>query len=181
MSRQRQGGHTFIEIILAAAMAAIVIAAAVKLYVKIGPAVQATRIRQQASSEARTCMDFIAQRLREGKSSSVSLSTQNNEPTHPNSRIDFTFKSPLASGATAYAFYLSGETAYAWEFTPGVNRAPVVLAHNVTSLSFTAAADDPGLITVGLRVDAPLDPAADASRVVTVIVPPQVVQMQESQ
>jgi prepilin-type N-terminal cleavage/methylation domain-containing protein len=134
-------------------------------------------VRQQMSLDSRVCIDTIQQRLRNGKASSLVITS----PSGTNSRVDFVLQTPLSSGATAYAIYLSNGNVYGREYLPSGVQIPHQLASNVTNLCFTGATTDPGIIGVSLRIDAPYDNSNNPTHVLTLIMPDQEVNMVGSQ
>ena len=175
-------GVTLTEVMLACAISGLIFVAAVRYFSKVIPMMNRARVRQQVQVQSRQLMDTIAERLRNGKALTVAISTPPETPGVPNSRIDFVLQTPLASGATGYAIYLSCGTVYAQEFgRPPAARDPRALAKNVSSLMFTGSSNDPGLISISLQMDVSYDSTGDPSHVTSLMLPNQTVRMVETQ
>ncbi|OGR89099.1 MAG: hypothetical protein A2992_01240 [Elusimicrobia bacterium RIFCSPLOWO2_01_FULL_59_12] len=179
-SLMNRRGLTLVEMLLTAAIVAVVAAAFALMLPSNITFLQRTRVRQQVLVQSRQCMEAIQQAMRNGMARTLVISTPNATPIVPNSRVDFAFKSPLASGATSYAIYVAEKTVYAQEFAPGVTRAPKALASNVTGLMFTGDYRDPSNVSVTLRIDAPWDSTNMPGRVSSLIIPNQLVRMAEA-
>lgn len=173
-----QLGYSLTEVLLVAGMMGIVTVAIVRFMAAGGRVIQRTRNSQTMMSDSRTSMETIVQRLRDGVARSLVITTPQVGQVVPNSRVDFRLHTPLASGATGYAVYLSNRVIFSQEFGPGFAKRPKALASNVTSLTFTSDFNDPGLVSVNLRIDAPLD--IDSTTLTTLILPGQIVKMVEA-
>jgi prepilin-type N-terminal cleavage/methylation domain-containing protein len=168
-------GMTLTELMIVAAMSALVILALAKIGGQITGFFRHTRVRQQVQSQARDTMSLIQQTLQKAKPATIVIDTPNTLPVVPNSRIQFELQNPMPSGATTFSFYLSDNVLYAKE---GLQSTRVV-ANNVTGLMFSGDSRDPYLIKVSLRIEAPWDPAHDdAAHVSSIILPEQAVHIQ---
>ena len=170
-----RGGFTLTEAMLTFALLGVVILFVHKLGAPISSFFQHSLARQKANNEARSCLNTISVAMRAGLANSVCITTPAGV-TVPNSRIDFITASKLASGTTAYAFYLTpNPSAPNWtvqkqEFNAlGMSQQP--LATNVTSLMFTGDYRDPSVLYVSLRIDAAFGSSGQA--VTTVDLPDQ--------
>jgi prepilin-type N-terminal cleavage/methylation domain-containing protein len=182
--RLPQNGFTLTEMMLATALTGIVMAAGVTYIAKVVPMMNRVRTRQQVQFQARMLMDNIGDRLRNGKAPTAAISTPGSAAELnpiPNSRIDFMLYTPLASGATSYAIFLSSGIVYTQEFGPPTgSRTPRPIARNVSSLMFTTASNDPGVVSVTLEMDMPYDSTNDPTHVVSLLIPNQVIPMVEA-
>lgn len=170
-------GLSLLEIILAVITFVIVIAGLYQLIGRNMLFFKRSEVRQRVVLESRICIDRITQMLSNGKASSLSRSTPATNPIIPDSRIDFVLQTPLASGTTAYAIYIENGIVYALEYVrTGIQRKQV-LATNVTNLNFSGNADDPAIVGVNLRIDAPYDSSNDPTHVSTIIVANHIVHM----
>jgi hypothetical protein len=180
--RNRQG-QTLTEIMLVVLIGTIVVGCLFYLFARHAPFMVRMRMRQQVMQDSRTCMDFILQRLRSGKATTLRISTPTVGTMVPNSRVDFVLNTPLPSGATAYAIYLNRNQVYTLEYPPGQPLGAKAIASNVTGLNFTGSTIDPAVVSVTLRIDqlwraGPND--ATQSSTSTLILPNQVAHMVES-
>jgi hypothetical protein len=174
-------GLSLVETLLAALIGTLLVGGIIYLMTQSGTFFRRMRTRQQVQLESRGCMDRIDQLFRNARARSLVISTPPGTPIVPNSRVDFVLQRPLASGATAYAIYLEGNTVYGEEFSPTADRAPQPLATRVTGLMFTGDSRDPGFVGISLRIDAPWDAnTSDPSRMSTLIVPNHIVHLVES-
>jgi prepilin-type N-terminal cleavage/methylation domain-containing protein len=171
-------GVTMIEMVAVVAILAVIVAIFAMLLGKNTTMYKRMQVRQTVMIQSRTAMDMMQQRLRNGKARSMVISTPDETPIVPNSRIDFVLQAPLPSGATAYALYLSSRTAYAVEYPNGLS--PKVLARNVSGLMFTGDALDPSVVGITLRIDAPYDATGHPDHTSTIILPNQKVHMVET-
>jgi len=174
--RKNRQGQTLLELLIVAGIAGVVIAVVVILFTKNTTFFQRMQVRTQIMFESRACMDTILNRLRSGMARTLVINTPD-ATSPPNSQVVFDLQSPLPSGATFYTIYLASGTVYAQE---GALQAPKALASNVTGLMFTGNFNDPAIVAVTLRIDAPYDTTNDPSHVSTLIIPNQVVHMVES-
>lgn len=178
-------GVTLLEIMVVVAILVVVGGGIALLFTNSLDFFQRIRVRQKSMSEARQCVETIETIMRSGDSRTLLITTPTSgTPIVPNSRVDFEFKTPLVSGTTAYSIYLSAAVVYAMEFNPSKpNLAPRRLATNVSGLSFTNDSQDPSVLNVSLRIDAPYDPSRSVrtpSRMFTFILPNHTVRMLES-
>lgn len=175
--RKSEAGMSLIELILVAAMAGVIFTSLTILMTKSITFFKRMTVRQTTMQESRTCMERIEQALRNGKASSLTISTPAGGP--PNSRVDFVLDRPLASGTTSYAFYLSNGKVMSTEYSASGTRTQV-LANNATGLHFTGDSFDTAMVTVSIRIDAPWDSTGDPNRVSTLILPNRAVRMIEA-
>ena len=149
-------GFTLIEVLMSFAVLGFVILFVYKFGAPIFTFFQHSQARQTATNEARSCLNTIGTAMRAGLANSVNRSTANGV-TAPNSRIDFALPAPLASGTTAYAFFLTpSRTVQMQEFKTS-GSITKTLASNVTGLMFTGDYRDTSVFYVTLRIDAPFD------------------------
>ena len=109
-SLMNRRGLTLVEMLLTAAIVAVVAAAFALMLPSNITFLQRTRVRQQVLVQSRQCMEAIQQAMRNGMARTLVISTPNATPIVPNSRVDFAFKSPLAFRARSYSIYLSEAT-----------------------------------------------------------------------
>jgi prepilin-type N-terminal cleavage/methylation domain-containing protein len=167
-----RAGFTLIETLISFAILGIVFATVYRLAAPLTDFFRYGLARQKANSEARACMNTIGTAMRAGVATSVRLSTVSGVAW---SRIDFNLPlpTPLASGTTAYAIYLANNrTVQMLEFVPsglsGYVRSSQ-LASNVSGLIFAPLdTQDPSVMEVSLRIDAPLS-STQPNRVVTIV------------
>lgn len=121
---QKPAGISMVELIVVVAIVSVIVVASASFFSRTMSFYKRVRVRQQLVLQSRSCMDTMLQILRYGKAKSVVISTPNQTPMVPNSRIDFNLQDPLPNGTTAYSFYLSSGTACAaW-----AGRIPIACA-----------------------------------------------------
>jgi hypothetical protein len=169
-------GLTVLETLIVALMATVLLMACLTFFRKNFTFYGKFQTRAQTMFQSRICMETILHRLRTGKARSLVISTSG-ATTSPNSQVVFDLQTPLPSGATFYTIYLASGTVYAQE---GAQQPPKALASNVTALMFTGNANDPAILSVSLRIDAPFDSSNDPTHVSTLIMPDQMVHLAES-
>jgi prepilin-type N-terminal cleavage/methylation domain-containing protein len=176
MNRRR--GFSLIELMFSVAILGLVFLAASHMNAPVLSFFQNSQSRQKANSEARACLYMISTAMKGGLANSVHISTPVTVPVVPNSRIDFFLAAPLASGTTAYAFYLANRAVLVQEYPGGAGvQLGKQLATNVSGLMFTGDYRDPSIVYVSLRIDAPLDSSGRADRVTTIQVADQEIHM----
>ncbi len=174
-------GTTLLEMIIATVILVVIIFAFVLYFSQNAPLFQRARVRQQLMVDARSVMETIQERLRNGKARTVVISTFPGTPLVPNSSVQFDLQSKLPSGAVSYQIYLDVNTVYSKDLSAtGAILATRSLATHVTGLMFTGTSADPGVVGISLRMDAPFDSTGLADHVSSVILPNQTVRMVEA-
>jgi len=173
-------GMSMVEMMIVVAIATVIFAALVMFFSKNTPFYNRIQARQQLMTGSRMTMDTIIDRLRNGKARTMSISTPNLPIIVPNSRIDFVLQTPLPSGATAYAIYLTSNTIFTQEYPPAGGGPPHMVTTGVTGLMFTGSSQDPGILGVTLQMNVAWDASGDPTHTSSILLPNQTVHMVET-
>src|SRR5882724_2338351 len=82
-------GFSLPEILLAGVLVSIFLLVTIQWSTNVFKFITRSQLRQQASMEARTCLETIERTLSEGKASTLVISTPAITPTVPNSQAQF--------------------------------------------------------------------------------------------
>lgn len=160
-----RSGFTFFEIIVASVMVAILIIAMGKLIDPIQKSFLQSRLRNQATAQARDCMDTIVRLLRLANANSVSLCTctdagnacgtctapsTTTSSIAPSSQIEFT----TAGDGHAYRIWWQSDGTVRLNDGTHTNQ---VLARNVVTMSFAPEGADTVVILVTLQMSVPVN------------------------
>jgi prepilin-type N-terminal cleavage/methylation domain-containing protein len=178
--RHSIAGWTLVEVMLVVAIIGIFAGGFVVLFTRNVTFFKRMQARQQVIVQSRSGIERIEQMLHNGKANSLVISTPASAIVKPNSKIEFTLRTPLPDGAVAYSIYLNGDTVYGQESGPGISRAPTVLAKSVTGLMFTGDALDAANVGVSLQIDVPYDASRTPPIVVSMLIPNRIIHMAEA-
>jgi hypothetical protein len=156
VKRVNEKGLTFLEIVIAVAMTAIVLLMISQMGVPMMRFFQRMRVHQQATMEARTCLDTLQRVLADGRASTLLVTNTQTTPMMPSGRADF-----KTSDGSAYTLTWSTAPTNTVHMQRRLTAsAPIndtILATHVTELAFTFDPRDPSLVYITLQIRIALD------------------------
>jgi type II secretory pathway pseudopilin PulG len=175
MNRTRKsGGFTFIEVLIAGFMMAIVMLVMVQFASRISRSAHQIFAKTRLNNSARNTMDIISRTLRIADPGSVVINTPFGG--QPNSSIEF-FSVEKSTFNTRYRIYWSSAPVNTVHIERGNTHS--IIGRDVSSLMFTGDYRDPSVMNVTLRLDTAYD-VSGASRTFSLVFPNQNVRMATS-
>jgi prepilin-type N-terminal cleavage/methylation domain-containing protein len=176
---KHRDGFTIIEMLLTAALLGLVVLVVAQLGFPLFKFIQRSQSRQEAQAQARICLETVERAMSNGRASTVTIS---NSPSTP----------PMQSGQVQFQAVDGSSYTITWSTAPPnsvhLQHTPLgsslttdtVLATSVTEFSFGWNPGDPSIINVNFVMSVPLDSSGSPDSVMTLMLPPQTIQMNGS-
>jgi prepilin-type N-terminal cleavage/methylation domain-containing protein len=175
MRLSRIDGFTLQELLLTLVIMAIVTLAFVRLSTPVITFFQRSPIRQTTNMELRSCMGMIQHVMSNGRASTLIVATPNTTPA-----VQFSSATFQSMDGASYTITWSNNppnTVHLQKTLPGSIPSDTILASHVTGLVFGMSVNDPGIVTVTIRMTIPFDASGAPGSVQTLMPPPQIIRM----